>query len=335
MLVDRGIRGLDGGTSGSDLRTCVAAEIRYVFHAGFDAGDALVIQCAPFPAVRNCIGVGPHLVRPKVLEVLALAVEHAHVRSEEFVCRAGQEVAVERRDVDEPVRSVVDGIDVAKGAGRVSQAYDFLDGIDGADRIRRVANGDKLCFFVDLRRQVGHVERAVGVVDFCPANSYAPIFCHGQPRRDVRVVIEASHEDFVPAIEVAADGARDGEGQRRHVGTEGDFVGAAVQEVGHGAASPRDHCVGVSAGRVSSASIGVVVAQVGGDGVDHALRDLRSARAVEERGGVAVHGLRERRKLRADVGEVEGSGQGFDQRAHRSLFNHVEDLAAPRFPGRT
>ena len=52
------------------------------------------------------------------------------------------------------------------------------------------------------------------------------------------------------------------------------------------------------------------LAEVVGDGVDHALRDLRSAGAVEEGGGMAVHGLGERGELGADVGEVEGGSDG-------------------------
>ena len=74
-------------------------------------------------------------------------------------------------------------------------------------------------------------------------------------------------------------------GQRGHVGAEDDFVGAAVQEVGHGGAGFGDHGVGAAAGGVGSAGVGVVAAQVVGDGVDHALRDLRSAGAVEEAAG--------------------------------------------------
>jgi hypothetical protein len=53
------------------------------------------------------------------------------------------------------------------------------------------------------------------------------------------------------------------------------------------------------------ASVGVVAAEVVGDGVDHALRDLGSAGAVEERGGVGVCGLGQGGELGADVVEVE------------------------------
>ena len=93
-------------------------------------------------------------------------------------------------------------------------------------------------------------------------------------------MVEAGDHDLVAGLEVAADRAGDRVGQGRHVGPEGDFVGGAVEEVGHGAAGFGDHGIGVAAGGVGSAGIGVVAAQVVGNGVDDALRDLRPAGAV-------------------------------------------------------
>ena len=119
-------------------------------------------------------------------------------------------------------------------------------------------------------------------------------------------MVEAGDYDFVAGLQLAADGAGHRVGERGHVGAEGDFVGGAVQEVGHGGAGFGDHGVGAAAGGVGSAGVGVVAAQVVGDGVDDALRHLRPAGAVEERGGVSVDGLGEGGELGADVGEVEG-----------------------------
>ena len=69
-----------------------------------------------------------------------------------------------------------------------------------------------------------------------------------------------------------------------------------------------DHAVGVAAGVVSAAGVGVVARQIVGDGVDHPLRHLRAAGAIQKNGGMAVHRLCERRELRANPGEIEGSG---------------------------
>ncbi len=72
-------------------------------------------------------------------------------------------------------------------------------------------------------------------MNFCPANRYS-FFFEREPGRDIGVVIEARDQDFVAGAKVAADRARHRVRQRGHVGAEDDFVGAAIQEVGHGGA---------------------------------------------------------------------------------------------------
>ena len=47
-------------------------------------------------------------------QMLALAEEHAHVRSEEFISGTDQEVAVERGHVDQAVRPIVHGVDIGE-----------------------------------------------------------------------------------------------------------------------------------------------------------------------------------------------------------------------------
>ena len=118
-------------------------------------------------------------------------------------------------------------------------------------------------------------------------------------------MIEARNQNFIAGLELTAYRAGNRERQRRHVRAEGDFVGAAVEEVGHGGAGFRNHGVGAAAGSVGSAGVGVVAAEVVGDGVDDALRDLGAAGAVEECGGVSVEGLGEGGKLGTDPLEVE------------------------------
>jgi hypothetical protein len=83
-----------------------------------------------------------------------------------------------------------------------------------------------------------------------------------------------------------------------------------MQEVAHGLARLRDHGVRVTAGRIGSARVGVVAAQVAGNRVNHALRNLRPARPVEKGSRVPVHSLSKRRKLRTGVGEVECRDEG-------------------------
>jgi len=62
----------------------------------------------------------------------------------------------------------------------------------------------------------------------------------------------------------------------------------AVEESGHSSTRIREHGIGVAAGRVGSAGVRIVTAQVVGDGVDHALRNLRSSGPVEKRGRMSL-----------------------------------------------
>ena len=112
----------------------------------------------------------------------------------------------------------MDGVDVSKGSGLVRELNDVLDRIDGADSVRGVSDGDQFRVLVDLRRQVGHVERAIFVVDLGPTDGHPAVFRHQEPRGDVGVMVEARDEDLISGLEFAADRARDGKGQRRHVG---------------------------------------------------------------------------------------------------------------------
>src|ERR1700730_5111083 len=107
-------------------------------------------------------------------------------------------------------------------------------------------------------------------MDFDPADGDT-FFFQSEPGRDVGVVVESRDDDFVSGSQITADGAGHCIGQRRHVGAEDDFVGAAAQEVGHGTARFGDHGVGAATGGVGSAGVGIVAAQVVGDGVDYAL----------------------------------------------------------------
>ena len=66
----------------------------------------------------------PHLVRAPRLEQLPLPEREPHVRAEELVRRADQHVDVPGRDVDRPVRRVVDGVGPGERAGGVRELDD-------------------------------------------------------------------------------------------------------------------------------------------------------------------------------------------------------------------
>ncbi len=112
------------------------------------------------------MGIGRDLVRLQPREVLVLAIQHAHVRSEKFVRGADQEVAIERAHVNWTVRRVMHGIDVGHGSHPMRHTYDFPYVVDGSHRVRGVANGHQPGAAGDFPRQVMHVQGAVPIMNF-------------------------------------------------------------------------------------------------------------------------------------------------------------------------
>src|SRR5262249_11956240 len=114
-------------------------------------------------------------------EMLALSVEHFYVRAEKLVCGTGEEVAVDGGDIDGFVRAIVDGVDIAEGAGGVGKLGDGADRVNRADRVGGVSDSNQLRILVDLGSEVGQIQRAVFVINFGPTNRKPTIFRHGEP----------------------------------------------------------------------------------------------------------------------------------------------------------
>src|SRR5262245_18974668 len=101
------------GVKGSIERSSTSPpNISDVLHASFDPGNALVIECAPFPAIRDRIRIRADFIGPEPLQMPALPIKHTHVRAKKLICGAGKEVATERRDIDESMGRIVDRVDV-------------------------------------------------------------------------------------------------------------------------------------------------------------------------------------------------------------------------------
>ena len=162
-------------------------------------------------------------------------------------------------------------------------------------------------------------------LDVGGADFRATLF-QADPGRDVGIVIEAGDQQLVATLQVAADGAAQREGQRRHVGAEDDFVGRAIEEVGHGLVRLLDDQFAALAGEKRSAEIGVPLRQVFGDGVDHLLRYLSAAGRVEENGGLAVDRLAQRWKLLADPLDIEFAYRGGDFCTRRHAYELLTAL---------
>ena len=79
------------------------------------------------------------------------AVEHADVRPEELVDRAGEEVRADGLDVDRQVGRGVDRVDVGQRAGLVGAPHELGDRVDRADGVGRPAERDELRPLVEDR----------------------------------------------------------------------------------------------------------------------------------------------------------------------------------------
>jgi hypothetical protein len=132
------------------VRVSAAANLGDVVDGGADSRDEFLKLRTGFPAIGACVGRGANFIRMKFLEQLALAVERAHVRAEEFVGRADEKIGVERAHIDRAVRRVVNGVDEHERADSVGQLGYFSDGVDGADGVRGVTNGNEFRFAGDF-----------------------------------------------------------------------------------------------------------------------------------------------------------------------------------------
>ena len=109
---------------------------------------------------------------------------------------------------------------------------------------------------------------------------------HGEPGRDVRVVVEPRHEDLVAGAQaVARERAREAEVERRHVRPEADLLRGRAEEARRGRARVIDERVGGHARRERSAGVRVRLL-VGRRTMrlDDRVGHLGSGRPVEERG---------------------------------------------------
>ena len=153
--------------------------------------------------------------------------QHADVRAEPLVGRAGERVAAERGDVDRPVRRGVHRVDVDARAGRVGGVDDAAQVGDRADRVGGVGDRDP-AGLVGQHRLDG-ARRQLERSGSGSAKRIAPPLrsawmTHGRTLASWsrRVTTTSS-----PGSQRAPDRPREGHRQRRHVGTEDDLGGGA------------------------------------------------------------------------------------------------------------
>ena len=246
------------------------------------------------------IGGRSDLVRPPGLEQLPLSERHPHVRAEELVRRADENVDIPGCDVDAAVRRVVDGVCPGERAGPVRELDDPADVRRGSDGVRRDGKRDHSRSRRELRGKVVVVELEL-VGEARRTHDDAEIVRDLEPRRHVPVVIERGDDDLVTLPKRSCERTREEEVERGHALAERDLPGCASEEGRSALVRPLDELVRAPARLVRGADVGVRLPQVRRDGVDHLVRALRSARTVEESESAV-----ERREARSDGRDVEG-----------------------------
>ena len=130
-----------------------------------------------------------------------------------------------------------------------------------------------------------------------------------RPRRDVGVVVERSQHDLVAGVPSAGQRVGEREGQARHVLAEDNFLRRrGTGEISGGVPRRRDERVRGLAGEKMAVRIRVVSRQIRGHRVTNLRWSLAAAGSIEERRGMVVDGLRERRELGAADAEKIGAG---------------------------
>ena len=203
------------------------------------------------------------------------------MRAEELVGRADEHVDAPVRDVDRPVRAVVDGVGPGQRARVVCELDDAPNVGERADCVGCDGERDDARAVGELPLEVVEIERRV-VVDVDEADREVLVVGELEPRRHVRVVVELGDEDLVALAPVASGGARQRERERRHVRAEDRLLGTAAEELAGLQSRLGDERLGAAARLVRSADVGVRLPVVAGDGVDDLVGNLRAAGPVEE-----------------------------------------------------
>src|SRR5262245_30611346 len=99
-----------------------------------------MIERAPLPAVRYCIGIRAHFVGDQAFQMFTLAVDDAHMWAKKLVGGADEKITVQPTDINRAVRCVVNRIDVCHSSSLVREPDHLFDIIDGSYGIRGIAD---------------------------------------------------------------------------------------------------------------------------------------------------------------------------------------------------
>ena len=295
-------RGQFLATRSAVRRSCHDPDVFEVRNRRERPGIALEIAGACFEP-----GVGwADLVRRQRGQDRCFPIDGPDMGTEELVDRTRNEIRVHRAGINGQMRGGMDGIDVGPGSHGVGSDHDLRDGIDGPDGIRRPTRGNETGPGREDRLEILDMECAVVQAGLPPADDQIAILCHRDPWVHVRGVIKTAEDDLVTRPERPGYRAAQVEGERGHIGAEDDLLGGNPEQIRDGGMRVLDDRVRELRSRECPAVIRVGRFVVASNGINHRLRDLRSARAVEvDEWSVPVH-TGEGREAGSEGIDVEG-----------------------------
>ena len=147
--------------------------------------------------------------------------------------------------------------------------------------MRRHRAGDEPRALRDQRAQI--VDMQIAVLAHLPPFELRAGRLQRQPGGDVGVVVHVGDDDLVTLAEHLADAEADQADERGRVHAEADLGRVArVDQQRDAFARIGNRLVDLDAVAVAAAALDVVVDQMAGHRVEHALRDLRAGGVVEE-----------------------------------------------------
>ena len=264
---------------------------------GFHAGDVFVDVRARFELVRRDVGNEVLAKSGQPVDGFGAAPDEAHVRRENLVARAHEIIAVDRLDVDRPMRPEVHRVEKHLSAGCVREPCHVRHVDAGTRGIRRHRARDESCPLRQQRLEIGGIQAAV--IANLPADDARaePFEC--DPGRHVGFVIQFADDDLGAGAQRLGDREADRADEGRGIEAEGDFGGRArVDEGGNRLACPRDHRVDLLRSAVRAAALHVardeMIGHRGQDNRGH----LRAGGVVEKQ---EVARLRQRRELSSKI----------------------------------
>ncbi|MNN38449.1 hypothetical protein D3C81_1524460 [compost metagenome] len=225
-------------------------------------------------------------------------------------------VAADRLNVRRRMNRALAAIDQHPRAGRVGQAGDLCNRVDGAQNVGHMGDGDDLGLRPQQSGEGFHVQRAI-VRNRRPFQHRALALAQQVPRHDVGVVLHLGDDDLVAGFDAQADA----------VGDQIDRLGAAlgpddvlgrgrVQEAGDDLARRLERLGRlVRQGMQAPVDVGVAALHRRDQGVDHRTRLLRRGGVVQIDQRLAVHLSRQDRELRPRGVGIKNS--------HRRAVSHA------------